>query len=70
MKRKAQQRRGHPVKVRYQPRNAGARWMVFWSGGGYSYFPTRVPPLWVLSCICGVDGFKYNDYMEWSVTKK
>lgn len=67
MKRKAQQRRGYPVKLRYQPLNAGARWLVFWSGGGYSYFPGRVPPPWVLSFICGKRGIEYEQYKEWSV---
>lgn len=67
MKRKAQQRRGHPVKVRYQPWVNGARWLVIWSGGGYSYFPARVPPLWVLSFICGKRGIEYERYKEWSV---
>lgn len=67
MKRKAQQRRGYPVKVRCQPWNAGAFWVVFWSGGGYSYFPGRVPPPWVLSLICGKQGVEYEQYKEWSV---
>lgn len=66
MKRKARQRRGHPVKVRYQPYNAGARWVVWWSGGGYSYFGEIVPPVWLCRAILGrAPAVRDNNFTEW-----
>lgn len=68
MKKKAQQRRGHPVKIRCQPDKSGSYWVVWYSSGKVAHYRGFMPPKSIWGIIYSSRPvYVTAHYKEWSV---